>query len=176
VSGTRAVFSAPRFGYGLSYLNPAALVPTDPERDGFPGARVRKTPTSLVSPTGSLPGTTEICQAADRFAKGGNTSSSDDRLETDSSASAPVEGITPSRIGTKPGWISALMSASSLSSTPSIRIIAPFHFANCRCPCAMVPATARVKFIKKRCGETCDNRPWRTIRKKKRRHAPACSL
>lgn len=80
-----------------------------------------------------LSGTTELCQAAGHFFKGGTylpvvIASRHPRRHP--LRASQVEAITPSNIRAKPGWTSAFMPTSSPSFTAGIRIIAPFHFAN----------------------------------------------
>jgi hypothetical protein len=71
MSGRRAVFLLLGSVIALSYLNPAAQVQTDPGAQWLSWSASEKNPYVAGFIDGYLTGTTGICQAAERFVKGG---------------------------------------------------------------------------------------------------------
>ena len=180
MSGGRAVFQRVGLVIALSYLKPAATLHASPGGQRLSWTAGEKNAYVDGFIDGYLTSTTEICQAAGHFLRGGNTGSSGDRPETSTSAASAAcfasGGNYSKQYSGKAGVdfsIYANIITEFYTKHAGYRAVS---FRKLMLSCAMVPAIARVNFIKKHCGETYDNRPCRTITKKKRRHAPACSL
>jgi len=107
MSGRRAVFLLLGLVIALSYLAPAAQVETDPGAQWLSWSAGEKSTHVAAFIDGYLAGTTEVCQAADHFVKGGNISSRGDPLETNSSASAAccTRGGDYSRQDSGKAWV-----------------------------------------------------------------------